>query len=119
MTLLVPFARLGAVVVAGIVVVLSLLPIDRAMGSGYSDKLDHFAAYAALGALATLGWGARSGIWPLVAACMALGGALELLQNFSPGRVASFADMAANASGALAGAAGGWALLRWRQPDVR
>lgn len=112
-------ARLATFPVAGIIVVLSLLPLERAVGSGYGDKLDHLAAYAMLGALSTLGWGMRSGIWPLAAACIALGGALELLQNFSPGRVASLADMAANAAGTLVGATTGWMLLRLRQPDAR
>jgi VanZ family protein len=107
-------ARLATFPVAGIITVLSLLPLERAVGSGYGDKLDHFAAYATLGALAMLGWGMRVGVWPLVTACIALGGALELLQTFSPGRVVSIADMAANTAGTLIGATTGRMLLRSR-----
>lgn len=68
------------------------------------DKLDHFIAYFGLMLLAALGWGLRRSLSWILLAVVALGGALEILQNMT-GRDADWSDLAANSVGALAGLA--------------
>ncbi|MCB1759992.1 MAG: VanZ family protein [Gammaproteobacteria bacterium] len=85
------------------IAVLSLTPLQRLpLATPFSDKLNHFAAYALLGLLAYL---ARSGrapwlLWPLLLTLY--GGLIELLQPYV-NRHAEWLDLAANGLGALAG----------------
>jgi VanZ family protein len=86
------------------VVVLSLLPGDGLPRLGPWDKLAHMVAYAAIALVGRLGYPARAAILPLLAGVVALGGALELGQDYVPGRSADIVDFWVNCIGALAGA---------------
>ena len=101
--------RLAWLVWAGAVAAASLMParspvIEMLGRVGLNDKLEHFAAYAVLGALPALeAFGSlrqRAGVIGFV---VVLGGVLEVLQNLSPGRSCDWRDFAADAAGVLAG----------------
>jgi VanZ family protein len=68
------------------------------------DKLEHFTAYFGLTLLASLGWGLRRSLAWILLGMVALGGALEILQNMV-GRDGEWGDFAANDLGALTGLA--------------
>lgn len=69
-------------------------------GYGSHDKIQHFAAYGALTALAFAARGRRS--WLALTGVAALGGGVEILQAVLPtGRLGSFWDLLANVTGAL------------------
>ena len=73
------------------------------------DVLSNAFAYAVLGLLLALGWGAGLAPWRAIAsvgaACAALSLSLEAAQTFLPNRVPSLLDWLSNAGG---GAAGAW-----------
>ncbi|WP_333832613.1 VanZ family protein [Rubrimonas sp.] len=100
------------VAVATGVLLLSVAPLGTPSGPRWlpapPDKLAHFALHAALGALATAGWGPvvgiASGLW--------LGSCFELAQIFAPGRNFSLGDMAANFLGAVCGVVIAWRVFR-------
>jgi VanZ family protein len=96
--------RAGFALAVVTVTVLSLLPGDGLPRLGPWDKLAHITAYAAIALLGRLGYPARAAMLPLLAAVVALGGALELGQDHVPGRSADLADFWVNCAGALAGA---------------
>lgn len=83
-----------------------------------NDKLVHLALYAVLGA--TLAWGKRmSGTswhhWALIGLGVGYGVLDELHQRFTPGRIPSASDAAADAVGVLAGyglVLAAWSLAR-------
>jgi VanZ family protein len=52
-----------------------------------------------------LGWSGRFAPGVVIGAAVGFGGLLELLQTFSPGRQADWADFAVNSLGALIGLA--------------
>ena len=83
------------------------------------DKWLHALGYATLAFLLAAAWPARSwrALVLVVLAAVALGGGLELLQSVVPARTPDPADAAANAAGALAGAAGWWGAAGRRWPD--
>lgn len=118
---------LGVAVVAGILVYFSLLttpppqPPDPSLGAFWDKKL-HFAGYAALGlsliyATATGPRSPRYRITISLGAAVAFGVLIELLQGPLPNRYFSYADMLANALGALL--ASGWFLVEARLEYVR
>ena len=119
MTPLSKYARLTAALLfwpylAGLVVV-SLMPKPPELEGPWAwDKLDHFIAYFVL---AILAMGVRA--WPvrIVAGAMALGGLLEVLQDFT-GRRPELADFLANGLGAMAAIALILSFLRWRRRDT-
>jgi VanZ family protein len=90
-----------------LVTFLSLRPSPgNFMGIQNSDKIEHFAAYFALGLLVGTGWSikTRRPLWIALAALIALGGAIELIQGIEwVGRTASWYDLLADAVGALFG----------------
>ncbi|MFN3314417.1 MAG: VanZ family protein, partial [Hyphomonas sp.] len=92
---------------------LSLIPADGVPAPEVSDKLRHFAAYAALAAPLAVAMGTKR--WLLAALLAAMYGAgMEVAQALAPtGREGSVADAAANLGGALMGAAA--ARLIWRR----
>ena len=86
-----------------LVVAATLKPHFRvAPPSSDVDKVYHFLAYCWLAGLALVGWGGR---WAVVLALLLvpLGGGLEWLQGFVPGRTASTLDFLANSLGICAG----------------
>jgi VanZ family protein len=83
----------------------SLSPQSPAIETGFGDKLDHLTAYSVLSLLVALGWSGRVAPGVIVGAAVGFGGLLELLQHFSPGRQADWADFAVNSLGAVTGLA--------------
>ena len=98
------FAGLVALAVAGLITYLSLIPAAEVPGAQFSDKLNHFVAYAALAAPLTGALGSRR--WAgaaLLATFLGLG--LEVAQSLGGGdREGSVGDALANLVGALLGA---------------
>ena len=69
------------------------------------DKLNHASAFAALALAACLGWPEmRYGKAPMLAALLAYGGAIEIIQLFVPGRSCEWGDLLADAVGISLGA---------------
>jgi VanZ family protein len=89
----------------------SLLPPEEIpVGPAVSDKLMHAVGYALLGALA-VGSGLR---WPAaVALVVGIGFVLEVAQRMTGYRSFEWADLAADAAGALLGALLVTAAARW------
>src|SRR5258708_19110060 len=91
-----------------VVITGSLLPADstpmKALDLlGISDKVEHFSAYFGLALLALIGFERRGRALAIAASMVLLGGVLELLQHFSPGRTPDIYDAWANAAGAVMG----------------
>lgn len=91
----------------------SLAPEVPAPVAGYSDKLQHFAAY---GVLMLLGLAAGARPWLVLgAAVVAFGAGVEVLQGLVPsGRTGSVLDGVANALGVGAASAAWWVVERVR-----
>lgn len=103
-------ARLFTLACLAAIVVLSLLPPGSTPDPGWSDKLEHFLAYAVTAAAASRGF-RRPMLWLLI--LTALGGGLELLQDLV-GRRPDLGDWAADILGAVAGLTAG--LLKRERP---
>jgi VanZ family protein len=97
--------RMAAGSAAIVIAFASLSPQSPAIETGFGDKLDHLAAYSVLNLLVALGWSGRVAPAVIVGAAVGFGGLLELLQHFSSGRQADWADFAVNSLGALIGLA--------------
>jgi hypothetical protein len=67
------------------------------------EVLANVGMFMPVGLLLTFIVGARRS-WAVVATCLALSAAIELVQSFMPGRVAAVLDIVANGLGALLGA---------------
>lgn len=67
------------------------------------DKLAHLTVYAAFGALAFVGLGARTTVWAVFCG-LAIGLGDEWWQSLHPGRVADWGDLIADGVGAAFGA---------------
>ena len=105
--------------IAGVIVVIvgTLLPGNSAPIKALdlldvNDKVEHFAAYTALGLLPALHERRRI-VGILAVALVALGILLEFGQLLSPGRDFEIGDMVADAAGVCVGVSIGW-LLRGR-----
>jgi VanZ family protein len=101
-----PWAYFTAVYVL-VVLVLSVAPTSLpSFGIGPTDKITHFLEYAGLMWLLVhaAAWG-RPVTWRLrfglLAVCIGLGLAIELVQSMLPWRAAELADALANTAGAL------------------
>jgi len=98
--------------IAGSIVVLTLLPMPAVMNSmSGTDKVQHFLAFFAL-TLPLCARHPRAALW-LVPIAVALGGAIEIIQPFF-GRAREFADFLADFAGACTRAAIGWGIGRKR-----
>lgn len=114
-----PWLWAGAWVLAvGIVVVASLVPVRDLPSVPVSDKVEHFAAYAALSAGAVQLF-ARRASWGLVCVLLVLMGiGLEYLQaQMALGRMLDRNDALANTVGVLIGLAS--AFTPWRDALLR
>lgn len=113
-----------AVVVAGAILVFSLVPIggggavssasgDSVLGVGI-DKILHVVDYAALALTLLYATRARTAWACFVAFALAVafGGTIELLQIVAPTRQGSLLDVTANALGAAVATLGWWRLSR-------
>lgn len=95
--------RIGFAVSVAAIVVLSLLPGDDIPKFRLSDKIGHLLAYAEIAALGTLGYRGRRAAAMMLTGLAMLGGALELAQDYVPGRSADLLDFGVNCLGLLAG----------------
>src|SRR5271155_32657 len=93
--------------------ILSLLPAQAMVRTGFPGRLEHFVAYAGSAAIAMAGYGASRGGTQIIGGFWLYASILEYLQHFSPGRHPSIADFAASALGALCG--GLASALLWRR----
>ncbi len=89
----------AVVVVGG----LSLLPQEVLPETGVWDKLEHAIAYAALCVIGAIAYPRKLARSKLLLGLVLYGVALEALQSFVPGRVASIADVTANTLGVVVG----------------
>ena len=96
--------------------VLSLLPAQHMVRTGFPGRLEHFVAYAGSAAIAVAGYGASRGGMQIIGGFWVYAGLLEYLQHFSSGRHPSIADFAASALGALCGGFNSTLLLHRRLP---
>ena len=92
--------------IAGIVLIaiLSLVPGDVQMRTGMPKTVEHFAAYLGVAFILVIG---RSSILHAAAAAVLLSGfsfAMEVFQEFIPGRTGGLPDAAASSAGAFTGA---------------
>ena len=78
--------------------------LDKVLPFLQYDKLMHYGAYAGLAFLSLLAFERRRGI-AVALSMILLGGVIEFLQNFSPGRTPEFADAIANTLGVFTGIA--------------
>ena len=76
-----------------------LAPTDRLS----LDKLVHLAAYAVLGWLPAMAFIRRGRVFAAAGAMVAMGGLIELAQDFVPGRSSGVGDFLANAIGVILG----------------
>ena len=83
--------------------ILSLLPAQDMVRTGFPGRVEHVVAYAGSAAIAMAGYGARRGAAQIVASFWVYAGILEYLQHFSPGRHPAIGDFMASALGALCG----------------
>jgi len=83
--------------------ILSLLPAQDMVGTGFPRRVEHFIAYAGPAGIAMVGYGATQGARQIIGGFLVYAGILEYLQHFSPGRHPAIGDFAASAFGALRG----------------
>lgn len=112
-------ARGGFWTVLAAITILSLLPLQFAVKSGVSDKIEHFVAYAALTCAGRLGHPERPTAWALAVTVIAYSIGIELAQSFIPGRMMSGWDVVANTGGTVIGLALSWLILRRLPPRLR
>ena len=107
-----PVARAGAIGVVGLVSVLSLTPNIAVPSSApnHADLFAHLLMYATLGFMLLYAWPRRG--WLVFLALTILLFGLEFTQLVVPGRTFSFADLAANAFGAVLGLSMSRGLIR-------
>lgn len=97
--------RWTLLLLAAFIAALALLPAPpKQMDLGW-DKLNHLAAFAALGLCAVFGWrSSRAARLAVLLALLAFGGAIELVQLQVPNRSGEWADLGADAIGIGLGA---------------
>jgi VanZ family protein len=109
-------ARILFTLAALAVSALSLLPQLDLPKVGVSDKFEHVTSYLVLALVGSFAIRAQRGLPLLFVFLCAMGGVLELLQAYSPGRTPDIADAVADAVGAAVGVLIGAAFaFRWRR----
>jgi VanZ family protein len=104
--------RWALLLLAALVAVLALTPAPPPQLDLGWDKLNHVAAFAALALCAVFGWrtSPRAMRLAVLAALLAFGGAIEVLQLQVPNRSAEWRDLGADAVGIGLGA---WLAMQW------
>jgi len=93
-------------VLTGAVCFLALTPSPSKQVDLGWDKLNHAAAFAALSLSGCFGFpGSRRAVLGVTLALLGLGGLIEILQLFVPGRSSEWGDLAADALGIALGTA--------------
>jgi VanZ family protein len=90
---------------ATVIAILAVVPVPpRQLDLGW-DKLNHLAAFGALGLCAVFGWrGSRAVRLSVLLALLAFGAAIELVQLQIPNRSGEWTDLGADAIGIGLGA---------------
>jgi VanZ family protein len=83
--------------------VLSLIPREHMLRTGFGGHIEHIMAYLGTALIVASAYASRR--LHIVAGLMAYAGILELLQNFSPGRTPAVEDFAFSSIGVLLGVA--------------
>lgn len=96
-----PWWRLVLIVMLGLVSWLALAPKPPPELSTGWDKLNHLLAFAALAVVSVMAF-ARAR-WRIAAGLLAYGGLIEVLQSFTPTRVAEPVDLLADGLGIAIG----------------
>jgi VanZ family protein len=84
--------------------VLSLVPKEHMLRTGFGGHLEHILAYMGTAAVVASAYGFTRRLHVAIG-LIAYAGALELLQNFSPGRTPAVEDFACSSIGVLLGVA--------------
>lgn len=93
------------------IIILSLVPGQERPHTGFTGHEEHFAAYAATGAVFALAFRHRiRRLWSIFGLSL-LSVAMEIGQNFSPGRHPAVSDVLFSSLGAVAGIAAGTVML--------
>ncbi|MCK0195614.1 VanZ family protein [Ancylobacter sp. 6x-1] len=104
-----PFRRLflfSGIVCLVIIAVLSLLPAQEMARTGAPKQMEHFMAYFGTAIFwAAAFFGMPRTMWRAAVFLVALAGAMEGLQAFSPGRTPQMLDFVFSGAGALLGTA--------------
>jgi VanZ family protein len=108
-------ARVLFLLAAAVVTVLSLLPQQDLPKVGVSDKIEHLLSYFVLAILGSFAVRERRSLLYLFVLLCAMGGVIELLQAFSPGRSPDIVDALVDGAGAAAGVLIGAAFARVRR----
>ena len=106
-------SRIGTWCCIVVLAVLSLLPADEMVRTGFPGGAEHFVAYAGSAAIAMAGYGRSRGSVQIIGGFWVYAAMLEYLQHFSPGRHPAIEDFALSAAGALCG--GLAVALFWRR----
>jgi len=103
-----------------VLAVLSLTPLKEiaAVRTDLPGQIGHIIAYAGSTAIAMAGYGLNRSAVRVISCFWLYAGALEYLQNFSPGRNPAFVDYVASALGALCGGIAVVLLWRWRSAPL-
>jgi VanZ family protein len=92
--------------------ILSLLPAQDMVRTGLPGRFEHVVAYSGAAAIAAAAYDESRRSLRIVGWFWIYAAVLEYLQNYSPGRKASFGDFAASAAGGLCG----WIVIdAWRR----
>jgi VanZ family protein len=83
------------------ILVLSLMPPSSKLPTTGWDKSNHMLGFGTLGLLGVRGWPGRA--WIVLAALLAYGALIEVLQSLTPYRSAEWADLIADGVGLLVG----------------
>ena len=94
-----------------IVLVLSLLPGEKIpLPTTGWDKSNHALGFGVLAFLGLRAWPRQT--VTVLAALLAYGGLIEVLQSFTPDRMAEWADLCADAAGLFIGSVAHWAAVK-------
>jgi VanZ family protein len=95
--------RVGTWCCLVVLAVLSLLPVEEMVRTGFPGGFEHFVAYFGSAAVAVAAYGRSRGTIQIVSSFWGYAAILEYLQRFSPGRHSTIEDFAVSAVGALCG----------------
>jgi hypothetical protein len=115
-----PLTRVAAWGCIVALAVLSWLPADHMIRTGFDGRIEHFVAYMLTMICLAGAYASRLPFLALAAMLIGYAGILELGQHLSPGRHPAVLDFAASLSGALVGALlfeAARQLLRLRGPE--
>ena len=95
--------RIGTWCCIILLAVLSLVPAEEMVRTGFPGGFEHFVAYFGSAAIAMAAYGRSRGSIQIIGGFWVYAAMLEYLQRFSPGRHSSIEDFAISAVGALCG----------------